>query len=130
MDVSITRALKTTLASALLVLAATSGASAQSEAELDRARTLFGEGVELTQQEQWADAADRFRQVMEVRATGQVKYNLALALSHTTELAEAAVLLREAVDDHELRRRTRREATNLLESIRAAARTSHRHDER
>lgn len=101
----------------VMVLLSTSGAIAQTDEELEEARALFGEGVEATQDERWADAADRFRRVMRVRSTGQVKYNLALALSHTGELAEAAVLLRDVVDDRELDRRTRRDARRLLDEI-------------
>ncbi len=101
----------------LLVLLLASAASAQTDEELEEARTLFGEGVQLTQEERWEEAAERFRRVMRVRATGQVKYNLALALSHTSALAEAATLLREVVDDAELDRRTRRDARRLLDEI-------------
>lgn len=101
----------------LLVLSVSTSAAAQTDAELAQARTTFMEGVELTEQERWAEAAERFRAVMEVRATGQVKYNLGLALSHTGELAEAAALLGQAAEDPELDRRTRRAARGLLEEI-------------
>lgn len=100
-----------------LLMAVTSTARAQSEEELQRAREAFGEGVELSEQGRWAEAAARFREVMEVRATAQVKYNLAVALDGTGQIAEASELLREVVDDPELDRRTRRDARRLLESI-------------
>lgn len=102
---------------AVAALALPNGVSAQTDEELAQARATFMEGVELTEQEQWADAAERFRAVMQVRATAQVKYNLALALSHTGELAEAAALLAEATEDPELDRRTRRAARRLLADI-------------
>jgi hypothetical protein len=92
-------------------------AAAQTPEELAQARAAFGEGVELTEQERWPDAAERFRAVIAVRATGQVKYNLGLALAHTSELVEAAALLREAADDRELARATRRQARELLGEI-------------
>lgn len=101
----------------LLVVLVASAASAQTEEALEEARALFGEGVQLTQEERWEEAAERFRRVMRVRATAQVKYNLALALAHTTALAEAAALLREVLDDRELDRRTRRDAQRLLEEV-------------
>jgi len=98
-------------------LAVAGPAAAQSEAELARARAAFGAGVEASDAGRWEEAAARFRQVMEVRATGQVKYNLAVALEHTGELAEAAELLADVVDDRELGRRTRRDARRLLSTI-------------
>ena len=88
----------------------------QSDAEVERARAAFAEGVELSDQERWSEAADRFREVMEVRATAQVKYNLAVALEHDGQLAEAVVLLRDVAGDRDLDRATRREAQRLLES--------------
>lgn len=100
-----------------LVLLATAGASAQTEEELEEARALFAEGVQATREERWGEAAERFRRVMRVRATAQVKYNLALALSHTGELAEAAALLRDVVEDPDLPRRPRRHARRLLREI-------------
>ena len=92
-------------------------AAAQTQEELEAARAAFGEGVELTEQEQWPEAAARFRAVIAVRATGQVKYNLGLALAHTGELVEAAALLREAADDNQLARATRRQARQLLSEV-------------
>lgn len=102
---------------ALVIAGDATTARAQTEAELQRARELFGEGVELVEEERWAEAAERFRLVMEVRATGQVKYNLGIALERSGELAEASSLLREAADDAELDRRTRRDARRVLEAI-------------
>ena len=111
------RALLGTLAAAFLASALVSPALAQSEEDLARARTLFAEGVELTHEEQWEEAVERFRQVLEVRSTPQVKYNLALALEGAGELSEAAALLREIQDSRELDRRTRRDVQRLLQAI-------------
>lgn len=102
---------------AVVVLTGASAARAQTEEELQRAREAFGEGVALSEQGRWAEAAARFREVMEVRATAQVKYNLAVALHGTGALVEASELLREVVDDSDLDRRTRGDARHLLESI-------------
>lgn len=105
-----------------LVIAATvsmlaSPTLAQTEDELERARTLFVEGVELTHEERWDEAIARFRQVLEVRATPQVKYNLALALEASGQLSEAAALLREIQDSRELDRRARRDVQRLMRRI-------------
>lgn len=103
---------------ALLVAALLSTtASAQSDDDLERARTLFAEGVDATHEERWDDAIDRFRQVLAVRATPQVKYNLGIALERAGHLVEARALLTEVVDHRELDRRARREVREVLRSI-------------
>ncbi|MDQ3034519.1 MAG: hypothetical protein M3Y87_19070 [Myxococcota bacterium] len=99
---------------ALSVLLAAPDASAQTEAQLERARAAFGEGVQLTAEERWAEAAARFREVIAVRATPQVRFNLAVALFHSGEIGEAADLFAQVVDAPELDRRTRREAQRML----------------
>lgn len=99
------------------LLASAPRASAQTEADLERARTLFAEGVELTHEERWDEAVARFRQVLEVRSTPQVQYNLALALERSGELSEAASILREIQDSRELNRQQRRDAARLLNTI-------------
>ncbi len=101
----------------VLALGVTSTALAQSEADLERARAQFQQGVELSDQGRWPEAAARFRAVMEVRATGAVKYNLGVALEQTGEIAEASELLADVVDDPEVDRRMRRDAERLLASI-------------
>jgi hypothetical protein len=111
------RALLGLLAALLVAMSLAPTALAQSEEDLQRARALFAEGVELANAEQWDEAVDRFRQVLEVRSTPQVKYNLALALEGAGELSEAATLLREIQDSRELDRRTRRDVQRLLEAI-------------
>lgn len=100
---------------ALAVSLAAPRASAQTEAQLERARAAFGEGVQLTAEERWAEAAARFREVIAVRATPQVRFNLAVALFHSGEIAEAADLLAVVVEAPELDRRTRREAQRMLD---------------
>jgi hypothetical protein len=100
-----------------LVLAQASAARAQSEEELTRAREQFAEGVQLLEQEQWAEAAARFRSVLEVRSTPQVKLNLALALEHTGSLAEAARLLAEVLQEDDIDRRLFRQARQQLQAL-------------
>ena len=111
------RALLGIVAAVLVATALVPPALAQSEEDLARARALFAEGVELTHAERWEEAVERFRQVLEVRSTPQVQYNLALALEGAGELSEAAALLRTIQDSRELDRRTRRDVQRLLESI-------------
>lgn len=101
----------------VLVAGVPVSAAAQSDAELERAREAFAAGVEATDEGRWDDAVASFREVMGVRATPQVKYNLAVALEQTGEYVETEQLLEEVVDGPELDRRTRREAEQLLEEV-------------
>lgn len=94
-----------------------SAAAAQTEAELEAARARFGEGVELSQQERWDEAAQAFREVLEVRRTAQVQYNLAYALSHTDAIAESARALDAVLADPEATEPLRADATTLLEGL-------------
>jgi len=94
-----------------------STAAAQTEAELEAARARFGEGVELSQQEQWDEAAQAFRDVLEVRQTAQVRYNLAFALSHTDAISEAARALDAVLADPEASESLRADATTLLQDL-------------
>ncbi len=101
----------------VLVAGLSANAAAQTEEEIAQARTLFQEGVELMNQERFEDAAQRFRAVLEVRDTAQVRYNLALALERAGHLAAAAAILALVVEDRSLDRRMRREARELLASV-------------
>jgi hypothetical protein len=101
------------------VLLSAGAARAQSEEELTQARATFAEGVELLGRSQWAEAAARFREVMAVRPTAQVKYNLGLALSHLDEeeVRQSRRLLREASEDETLPRDLRAGARRRLDEI-------------
>lgn len=112
-----TRTIQVVIAASLSMLAVAPTARAQTDAELDAARATFAEGVELTEAEQWSEAAERFRAVLAVRSTPQVQFNLGLALSHTDRLAEAARHLGDAIADPELDRRTRRHAERILRDL-------------
>jgi hypothetical protein len=74
-------------------------ARAQTTGELEAARRAFQEGVRLSSQERWDDAAARFRYAMSIRPAPAVKYNLAFCLAESGELAEAAQLLRAVATD-------------------------------
>lgn len=60
-----------------LSLCAGEGASAQTKEELDKARTLFKEGVALSAANNCAAALTRFRAVANVKMTAQVAFNIA-----------------------------------------------------
>ncbi|HEY8427524.1 MAG TPA: tetratricopeptide repeat protein [Sandaracinaceae bacterium] len=92
-------------------------ARAQEPLDVNRARELFAEGVALIEAERWAEAAERFRRVLRVRSTPQVKFNLALALHGMGELAEAAEILRELTRRSGAPPAIREDARALLDSI-------------
>jgi hypothetical protein len=98
-------------------------AHAQSEEELERARVLFAEGVRLLDAEQYDEAVTRFRGVLEIRESGPVKYNLALALEGSGEYAEAVELLEEVVADRSVGARIQRDARRTMREL--AARVGH-----
>lgn len=102
---------------AILLIAAP--VRAQTEAELERARATFAEGVERLNRSQWAEAAARFREVMAVRPTAQVKYNLGLALSHLgeEEVRESRRHLREAAEDETAPANIRASARQRLDEL-------------
>jgi hypothetical protein len=56
------------------------GAAEPSEQELARARQLFQRGVGLAEQQQYAAAAQRFREALAIHPAAAVEYNLAAAL--------------------------------------------------
>lgn len=100
-----------------LLLAGANSVHAQTDEDLARARQLFAEGVQLLEAEDWDEAVTRFRGVMEIRQSGQVRYNLALALEGTGDLAEAADLLDEVLEDESLPRQMRRDARQMLSGL-------------
>ena len=86
---------------------------APSEADLARARDLFNEGLSLAQQADHRGAIAKFREVMHIRATSAVKYNLAVQLVQIEELAEADVLLQQVLEDETTEAQIRSHATDL-----------------
>lgn len=81
------------------------------------ARSLFRQGVELSDRGEWADAADRFRRSLRLRHSPIVEFNLGTALTHTGRLVEAAELFRRAVRDGEAPARLREAAQRELDAV-------------
>ena len=65
-------------------------ASAQEDLEsVERARQLFGEGVDQHEHRRYREAVDTFRAVLAIRAAPAVRYNLALNLFELGQYPEA-----------------------------------------
>jgi len=65
-------------------------ASAQEDPEsVQRARELFGEGVDQHERRRYREAADTFRAVLAIRSSAAVRYNLALNLFELGQYPEA-----------------------------------------
>src|SRR5687767_3411719 len=65
------------LLAVLSLLALASPASADSAADLRRARAQFQRGIELEQASNWSEAIQQFREVGQVRMTPQVRFHIA-----------------------------------------------------
>lgn len=78
------------------------------------ARSLFREGVELSDGERWAEAADRFRRSLALRDSPIVAFNLGTASMHTGRLVEAVELFRRASRDEDAPERLRAAARQHL----------------
>lgn len=92
-------------AALLLVLGALTPGAVRAQAdepsadEVAEARRIFGEGLAHADRAEWRDAVTCFRQVMEIRESPPVRYNLGAALVHLGEYPEAEPLLQQVVDD-------------------------------
>lgn len=104
---------------AILLAGAPTTLHAQSGGEVERARELFTDGVALIAEERWAEAAQRFRAVREIRDTTAVRYNLAVTLEQTGQVVEAVELFRDVIGDESFDRANREEAERLLERAEA-----------
>jgi hypothetical protein len=91
--------------------------AAPTQADLERARVLFAEGLDFVAKQDWWNAADRFRQVRAIRSSPVVSYNLASALAEIGELVESSKLLMQLLGDSEADTETRRAAQLLLSKI-------------
>jgi hypothetical protein len=91
--------------------------AAADEARLDQARKLFEEGLAQVEAAQWAQAEQSFRQVLAIRSSPVVAYNLASALAQLGRLLESAELLRVVVRDPSVDVATRDPAQQLLAAI-------------
>jgi len=85
------------------------------EAELERARALFYEGVELLDAEQWSQAEARLREVLDIRYSPVVAYNLAAALVPQGHYVEACHHLRRVRADLDADREVLGAAEQLLD---------------
>lgn len=75
---------------ALLVALATAGnASAQSQSELERGRSLFRAALSMEVAGDWAGALSRLEQVSRIKTTPQVRFHLARCKEHLGRLTEA-----------------------------------------
>jgi hypothetical protein len=104
----------------LFIAIATLATSAEAQSDQERtalARSLFEEGVRLGEQGRWQEAADRYRRVLVIRATVQVKYNLALALSNTGAVVEPVELSRQVLRDANAPAAAQNDARALLERL-------------
>ncbi len=91
---------------------AADAAELSEEERTERARTLFGEGLELADAGDWDRAVHRFRRALELRAAAPIRYNLATSLARMGRLVEALEQCAAIVEDPE-----------ADETVKAAART-------
>ncbi|MCZ7678598.1 MAG: hypothetical protein M5U28_07435 [Sandaracinaceae bacterium] len=104
---------------ALVVFFATGTAAAQDD-DVERtalARSLFRQGVELSDAGRWPEAAEHFRRSLSLRGSPIVEFNLATALTHTGRLVEATELFRRASRDAEAPERLRQAARQQIDAL-------------
>ena len=89
-------------------------AHAQSERDSATARALFEQGVELSEQSDWAGAADRFARSNELRRSPVVAFNLASAWVELGKLVEASEVLRQVEKDPGAKPKLKKDARALL----------------
>ena len=81
------------------------------------ARQLFRQGIELSDAEQWAEAADHFQRSIELRPSSIAAYNLGSVLVELGRLVEGAEAFRLAIRTPRVRRRVRRAAQDSLAEV-------------
>lgn len=97
------------------------GANAQETDPTDRARALFSEGIALTEQQSWEQAAAKFREAMMLHDAPAVRYNLASALFEMDRLTEPWRLVQSVKADPEVTAELRAHAETLEAQIRDRA---------
>lgn len=111
----------TSLCSALvlgLVLAWVASPVAAQDAERTAvARSLFRQGVELSDQGRWDEAADHFRRSLSLRDSPVVAFNFGTALVRIGRLVEATEHFRRAARDPEAPERLREAARQQVEAL-------------
>lgn len=83
------------------------------------ARALFQEGLQFVDDERWAEAADRFSRVLEIRYSAVAAYNLGLARAHLGKLVSASETLRKLLTDEALDPKVRESVSALLTDVEA-----------
>jgi len=86
-------------------------------ADVARARVLFQRGVEYTKRGDYANAAKRFREALELHHAPAIAYNLASALSELERHAEAYELVQTVLHDASTPEPLRARAARLEESL-------------
>jgi hypothetical protein len=81
------------------------------------ARALFEEGLKFVDLEKWADAADRFARVLEIRYSPVAAYNYGLAQARLGKLVIAAETLRKLLSDAALDPKVRDPAAALQHEV-------------
>lgn len=89
--------------------------------DTERARSLFREGVALSDAGRWTMAAERFRQALALKDAMAIRYNLGSALIELGDFQEADRLLRQVTRDEGSAEALRRSATQARGDIRARA---------
>lgn len=97
------------------------GTSVASDEATERARSLFAEGVSLTDARRWPLAATRFREALALKDAQPIRYNLASTLIELGEFQEADELLHEVLADDTSSEALRRSATQARGDVRARA---------
>lgn len=79
---------------------------AQSKEEIERARTLFRDGLALSAAQDWPGALAKFKQVAQVKMTPQVAFNIAECEEHLGKLVSALGNYRLAASEAEAAKAT------------------------
>ncbi len=90
-----------------------------SEQASQGARTLFREGLDFADHGDWERAVQRFRQALDLRESGPIRYNLAQSLVHMGRLVEALDELAVVLADESLPDDVREDAASLRDHLRS-----------
>lgn len=87
------------------------------EADLERARALFMEGVELADQGQHETAAERFESALLIHEAPTIHFNLAAVYVELDRLLQAASHLELVIDDSETDEELRQRAQQMYDDV-------------
>lgn len=93
------------------------GAGTTDEDATQRARDLFAEGIELIEQESFAEAAGKFEAALALRDAPAVRYNLALCYYQLGRYVEAEPLIDGLLADEETPADVREQVTNVRRGL-------------